>query len=91
MLNRTAHPIKEEVFKLELLMSITERRLASDLRESPNDQSTINAYVDYLKEQGRDDSAELIAKGYVPGCNVFDNPQGSSYTRNLFSGSIAVG
>jgi len=47
-------------FLLELLMTREERQFLSALRANPTDQVTRNEYIDYLIEQGRDESAELI-------------------------------
>lgn len=53
---------KQLTFLLELLMTRDERLRLAELRENPRDELTRNEYVDFLLEQGRDASAELMRK-----------------------------
>lgn len=61
----------EETFRLELMMSPTERGLLRSLQENHKDDATRNAYIDFLLEQGRPIGASLMRqKGFVPGATV---------------------
>lgn len=54
------------VYLLELLQTPLERALLADLRKDVDDDAARNALVDFLLEQGRNDSAELIRGGWIP-------------------------
>lgn len=73
------------VFLCELLMSREEKGLFLSLIANPHDQATRNAYIDYLKEQDRSKSVDLLEgrTGYVPGWG-YTSP-------SISSGAIASG
>ena len=74
-------------FILELVASSTERGLIKALHEKPDDEATRNAYVDFLLENSRDESAERVRKGYIPGLRT-EKPKPFGY---VASGGIASG
>ena len=50
----------EMIFLAELLVKSVEVGMIQALRENPSDNVTRNAYVDYLYEEGRPNTAELV-------------------------------
>lgn len=50
-----------------LMRSHTEIALMQALQKNPTDKDTRRAYVDFLLENGRAESAELVRAGYTPG------------------------
>ncbi len=63
------------VFLLELLIrDNNEKGLLQSLIQNPLDEATRNAYVDYLLDNDRPQSAELVRKGsFTPGVTDFLN------------------
>lgn len=58
------------LFLVELLTHREETQLIKSLVENPNDESLRGVYSDYLKDNGRDVSAELVEKRkFTPGGN----------------------
>lgn len=72
-------------FLLDLMITPQEKSFISDLVENPDDASTRNAYVDYLKENGREGSADLVKDGYIPG-HKYDFKETSSTIGAISSG-----
>lgn len=63
-----------EIFLLEAIINREERGLLQALQENPDDKATKAAYVDFLLDTGRPQSAELVRNGYVPGAIVHRDP-----------------
>lgn len=72
-------------FILELLVSRQERILLRSLMDNPTDPAIRAAYGDWLEEQGRDEAAKLIRRGWSPGENITGNMSFGSF------GSVASG
>lgn len=66
-----ATPNREQLFLYELLMDRVERSLLKALHANANDEATRNAYVDYLLDQGRTESAEMVRAGHIPAGYVY--------------------
>lgn len=54
-----------ELFLLELLASTKERQLMNNLNDKRKDEAARAAYVDFLREEGREQSAELVEKNHL--------------------------
>ncbi len=75
------------LFLFELLMRRDELSLLADLRKNRDDVATKNAYIDYLRDDGREESAKLLEKDYVP--TLGQKPR--TYAQDNFSGSLGMG
>ena len=58
------------LFSIEQRADATERGLLAALLADPASQYARNAYTDYLLEQGRSVSAEMVRNGWTPGGNL---------------------
>lgn len=75
------------LFLTELLTSNVEKSFIADLRVNPDDQATINAYVDWLTDNGREGTARLVKGGFIP--SVRDaKPVDVIFSGHIASGSI---
>lgn len=85
-----------ELFLAELLASSKERRMMQALQEKPEDEVARAMYVDFLKEEGRKDTAELVEKQRLwtpPPRSIASGAVGSGQvaTTMVFSGLISSG
>ena len=76
-------------FLLDLMITSQEKSFIADLMRNPEDRSTRNAYVDYLKENGRETSADMVKEGYIPGYRLRSHEESSWTTYGVSSGFIS--
>lgn len=53
-------------FLVDLLTTSQEKSFIADLLKDPDDQAARNAYIDFLLENGREETAFIVEKGYTP-------------------------